>query len=455
MDAVNPESRFGDLVAGLDDAHLSQPVLEAAVRQLVDAVGVTFAAVAEPAGAIIRDVIEEAGGRPIATVVGTPVRTSPSDAAWANGALAHLLDFDDTGFSHPTACIYPAALAMGEYVGASGRQVIAAMVLGYEVFERLALTGRAHEPALRRRGVHPTSVWGAPAAAAAAARLLRLDATQVVVALGIAASNAAGLTQQFGTWSKGLNAGNAARSGVLAALLARKGYRGDPLGLSGPYGLISSVLGVGPVDWDRVLDGLGERWSILDPGVSIKPYPACTSTLRAIDSIIQITGMSGYRPELVESIAVDVHPDLLHTLRYRAPEAGFSGKFSLDFTVAAAALDGDVTIESFSDAAAARPAFREMLERVNLRLHPEWDLSRRYETPVEVQLSGGPTFQASTAHHRGSRLAPLTELEIDAKFRECAGRVLDPRQADQVLAALRDVTGAASIREVTAALSPS
>ena len=181
--------------------------------------------------------------------------TSAAQAAWANGALAHLLDFDDTGFSHPTACLLPAGLAVAELVDASGEELLTALVLGYEVFERIAASARPFEPALRERGWHPTSLWGCPAAAATAGRLLGLDAAQLRVAMAIAASNGSGVTQQFGTWAKGVNAGNAARAGVVAALLAREGFFADDAGVGGRYGLLSAVVGPGAAD----LSGFGAR----------------------------------------------------------------------------------------------------------------------------------------------------------------------------------------------------
>src|SRR5690606_20095101 len=139
--------------------------LKAATRQLVDCVGVTIAGSAHPAGQVMSEWLSRSSGVGASRVIGTRWSTSASDAAFANGSLAHLLDFDDTGFSHPTACIYPAALAVAEETDANGRQLLSAMAVGYEVFERLSVAARPKEPALRSSGVHPTSVWGAPAAA--------------------------------------------------------------------------------------------------------------------------------------------------------------------------------------------------------------------------------------------------------------------------------------------------
>lgn len=448
------EQILAELAVRVSGEAMSDQVKGAATRQLLDCVGVTIAGSRHEAGHIITEVTRSAGGEPWAAVLGTSLRTSAIEGAWANGSLAHLLDYDDTGFSHPTACILPASLAIAELVDSSGAELVEALIVGYEVFERLAVSARPNEPLLRKRGLHPTSIWGAPAAAATASRLLGSEIEQTTVALGIAASAASGLTQQFGSWSKGLNAGNAARSGVHAALLANRGYRGNPMGISGDYGLFSALIGDGNYDFSGVPVDLGTRWSILNPGISIKPYPACTSTLRAVDAMLLIAGDERYSPAKVERVVVHVHPDLLHTLRFHAPTDGFSGKFSLDYTVAVAALDGEVTISSFDAGKANRRALREMLDKMELVHHPEWDISRRHENPVEVELDDGTVLEQSVPAHKGSGAWPLAEEEIDAKFRACVEPTLGGQNLDTLVQSLRTIDRQPSVRAIVERLTP-
>jgi 2-methylcitrate dehydratase PrpD len=449
------EKALSELLEETSSDGIGDGARSAAARQLFDGIGVALAAAGHEAGAILGDVCREQAGTPQAHVLGTRVRTSVTEAAWANGSLTHLLDFDDTGFSHPTACIMPAAVAMGERVGASGRALLDALVLGYEVFERLALCSRSHEPALRERGLHPTALWGGPAAAGAAGRLLGLTAAQHQVALGLATSSAAGLSQHFGTWAKGLTAGHAARSGVLAALLAQQGYRGDEHGLSGRYGLFSALVGEGAYDLALAAsrDHLQE-WAIVEPGLSIKPYPACTSTLRAVDAMFQITDGPGYDPQNVAKIVVGVHPDLLHTLRYVAPEDGFRGKFSLDYTVASVALDRKLDIASFSDEAARRPDLRAMLDLVDLDEHPEWEMAARHHNPVEVVFRDGRRARASVSSHRGAGANRLTSNEVRDKFVTCSSGVLGPAQAAAAADALAHIAEVDDVRDLARWLAP-
>jgi 2-methylcitrate dehydratase PrpD len=446
------EAQLSELAVETPASAIPEPARRAAVVQVFDTVGVTLAAVAHPAGRLADGLVRDLGGAPQARVLGTGTRTSTVQAAWANGTLAHLLDFDDVGFSHPTATILPGALAVAEHLDVDGRTLLEAMVIGYEVFERLAASGRDDDPRLRERGYHPTPIYGAIAATAAAGRLLGLDPGQMTVAFGLAATDASGLTQQFGTWGKGIHAGNAARTGVFYALLAKAGYWADPVGLSGPRGLFSAVHGEGRYDFAGVSDELGERWSILEPGLALKVYPACGSSRRGLDALLQLVRDPAYAPERVERIVLDVHPHVFNQLQYRAPMEGFRGKFSLDYVIAAAALDRDVTIETFSDERALRPEFREMLSRVELREHPEWGIDHWRDQPVEIVLRDGTVLRAAVDSPRGTRRNPLSRDEIVAKFIGCAERSLGLRRAGDAVDVVWNLDGASSVRGVIDAL---
>jgi 2-methylcitrate dehydratase PrpD len=445
------ETVLSRLVLDTPAAGVPDQAIEAAARQVLDTVGVALAAAAEPAGHSIARVVGGLGGAPQARVLGTRLRTSVVQAAWANGSLAHLLDFDDSGFSHPTACILPAALAVAEHRDVSGRDLLTAMVLGYEVFERLSRSARGNERRVRRSGYHPTPIYGSLAAVAAAARLLQLDVGQLEVAFGLAASDASGLTQQFGTWGKGLHAGNAARAGVMCTLLARDGYWGDERVISGPYGLFEALHGEGGYDFGSVAAGLGERWAILDPGLSIKAFPACGINRRPVAAVLRLAERTPYDPDMVERIDVHVHPQLFHTLRHRAPDQGFRGKFSLDYTLASAVLDRRLVIDSFSDDSARRPELRAMLDRVVFHEHPEQDVARYRESSVQITLSDGTVLVPEDDPSAGWL---TTREEITAKYLDCAERALPARQAAEFADAMWSLPDAPSIRKLVDSLVP-
>ena len=429
---------------------LSAEAIAATKRHILDCAGVGLAATVEPAGRIILDITREQGGTPQARVFGSTLRTSAISAAWANGALAHLLDFDDTGFSHPTACILPSALAMAEEAGATGADLVTAVCVGLEVFERLSLGGRQHEPELRRRGFHPTSLYGCSAAAAAAGSIVKLNSGQMAVAIGLAAANAGGLTQHFGTWGKGIHAGNAARAGVTSVLLAKKDYFADPDGIDGDYGFFSAFHGTGNYNLGKVADGLGTHWSIVDPGLTVKRYPCCGGNLRALDAARGLLEEHGIKFEAVTKLEVDVHPDLLCTVRFHKPTQGFRGKFSLDYVLAAMLLDGRVDLDSFSDAYCNAPRMRASLDKVQINAHTEWgdDATSRRKSPVTITMKDGRKFTKRVDTVRGSPGNPMTRDELLGKYRDCASRVLKGERLERSIAALENLEKLAMAREL-------
>src|SRR5215831_18257368 len=229
--------------------------VEAARRAILDCLGVMLAGSVEPAARIVADVARAEGGSPLATVVGTPLRTGAVWAALFNGTAAHALDFDDTNFAmlgHPSAPVLTAALAAGELCTATGAEVMHAFLLGFEVETTM---GEVVNPGHYARGWHSTCTLGTLGAAAAAARLLGLDTPATASALAVAASQASGLKENFGTMTKPFHAGHAARSGVLAALLAREGWTASEHALEGPQGFFN-VMSEGPVR-PEVVDTLG------------------------------------------------------------------------------------------------------------------------------------------------------------------------------------------------------
>ena len=420
---------------------ISADAIAATKRHILDCSGVGLAATREPAGRIVLEVTREQGGAAQARVLGTSIRTSASSAAWANGSAAHLLDFDDTGFSHPTACILPAALAMAEGVRATGADLVTAVCVGLEVFERMSSSGRMYEPELRRRGFHPTSLYGCSAAAAAAGNIVGLDAEQMAVAIGLAAANAGGLTQHFGTWGKGIHAGNSARAGVTSVLLAQKNYFADPDGIDGEYGFFSAYHGPGNYNLDKIGKDLGSHWSIVDPGLTIKRYPCCGGNLRALDAARAIREEQSLKFDDVARLEVDVHPDLLCIVRFHKPTQGFRGKFSLDYVLAAMLLDGRVDLDSFADGYCNSQRMRASLDKVQINVHPEWpnDESGRRRSPVKITLKDGRTFTKMVDKVRGSPGNPMTRAELLDKYHGCASRVLDAGRLERSIAALENL----------------
>src|SRR5882724_1481797 len=366
--------------------------VDAARRAILDCLGVMLAGSVEPAARIVTDIARSEGGAPLATVVGTPLRTGAVWAALANGTAAHALDFDDTNFAmmgHPSAPVLSAALAAGELAMADGRALVHAFLLGFEVETSMAAV---MNPPHYEKGFHATGTLGTMGAAAAAARLLGLDATQIRTALAIAASQASGLKENFGTMTKPFHAGHAARSGVLSALLAREGFTASEQALEGPQGYFA-VLGAGKRE-ERALETLGSPWKILKTGVAVKPYPSCACTHSIIDSALELRRIHAIAPEQVEHVTVGVGASVPRILIHSNPRSGLEAKFSGEFSAAAALCEGRVGIATFRDDKTDDPAIRAFMDCARLVL-PE-DRADSVRQMVE-QLDGCPDLRSLTA----------------------------------------------------------
>jgi 2-methylcitrate dehydratase PrpD len=426
----------------------------AARRAILDCLGVMLAGAVEPPARIVQAVAEAEGGAPLCTVVGTGRRTGAVWAALANGTAAHALDFDDTNFAmlgHPSAPVLAAALAAGELGLADGRALLHAFLLGFEVETTVA---EVLNPAHYEHGWHATCTLGTLGAAAAAARLLGLDAAQTRVALAVAASQASGLKENFGTMTKPFHAGHAARSGVLAALLAREGWTASEQALEGPQGFFA-VLGAGRRE-EGAFETLGAPWKILTTGVAVKPYPSCACTHSIIDEALELRRTHGLTPEQIAEVIVGVNALVPRILIHSRPRTGLEAKFSGEFSAAAALVDGRVGLATFRDEKTQDPAIRALMERVRLVVDPEipGDLERHVWSRVTIRLRDGRTVSAGPREVPGHPSNPLSLEALREKFEECARLVLPEDRADTVREIVEALDSCPDLRSLTAVLGP-
>jgi len=423
-----------------------------AARAVVDTVGVTLAGAVQPAARIVQRVIE-AEGAGACSVLGTAIATSPGNAALANGTAAHALDYDDMCFvslAHPSAPLVAAGLAAAEASGQSGAALLDAYVVGFEIESRL---GRVMNPRHYQRGWHCTATIGTLGAAAAAARLMGLDAGQAAHALAIAASEASGLKENFGTMVKPLHAGLAARNGVLAAQLAKAGMVASAAAIDGAQGLLRAMDSERP-SLDEAAGDLGERWEILDTGITVKLYPSCAGTHPTLDALLDLKRREGFAGDDVDAIEIGVDPIVPTILIYDRPASGLEGKFSMPFCAAAAVVHGSVGLETFDADHLADPRIAAVQSRVAMRVDPSLDASAPPLTQarVAVRLRDGRVLSASANGARGYHDRPASDAELAAKFMSCARASLAEAQAGEALAAVREIERAADVRTVTARL---
>ncbi len=440
------KSRWEDLPAA---------AIERAKRAILDSVGVMLAGSVEPPARIVQRLAEAEGGAPLCTVVGTRLRSGGVWAALANGTAGHALDFDDTNFAmlgHPSVPVLAAALAAGELALADGRALIHAFLVGFEVETTLA---EVMNPGHYARGWHATSTLGILGAVGASAKLLDLQPGETRHALAIAASQASGLKENFGTMTKPFHAGHAARGGVLAALLAREGFTGSDVALEGGQGYLR-LLGSQTEDPTAALERLGAPWKILTTGVAVKPYPSCACTHSIIAALLELRQTHALRPEDVALVTISVNALVPNILIHHDPRTGLEGKFSAEFCAAAALMDGQVGITTFQDERTAEPALRSVMGRVKMVVDPAipGDLEHHVWTRVGVRLGDGRTLEIPPREVPGHPNAPLPREALLAKFADCAGRVLARDRVDSLAEMLEGLEGCPDLRSLTAILRP-
>jgi 2-methylcitrate dehydratase PrpD len=425
---------------------LPEEVVTAAKRPVLDTLAATIAGCREEAAAIITGHVRELGAAGEAGVVGSGFQTAASEAALANGTLAHALDYDDVSTSmlgHPSAPLLPAVLAVAEKTRAPAKEVIVAFVVGLEVECKVgSAIGAGHYA----RGWHPTATLGTLGAAAACAKLLRSDVAATRAALGIATSLAGGSRQNFGTMSKPLHAGIAARNGVMAASLAAKGFTADASIIEAPLGFLH-LFGVGEVDAEKAVASLGQPFDIISPGISVKLYPCCYATHRAVDAALQLQKDTDIEPRRVARVEVRVSRGTAIPLIHHRPQTGLEGKFSMEYCLAAALLDGRINLASFSDEAVQRPQAQELLRRVEM---VEGEQGQPIVGPatVTVILDDGSQHSRHVETPRGDPKAPLTWEELVAKYEDCAAGILPDAATARSAEIIADLEAAADVGEL-------
>lgn len=438
---------LAEFVAGLDYLHLPARAVALTKRQCLDLVGVALAGSSEEAGRLAASVATRFGPEPSATIWGGSL-TSPPGAAFANGVAGHALDYDDFWLpgAHPTAPILPAAFAVAEWLGASGKDLIIAQLGGYEVM------GRLHAAAAWRGGWHPTGVFGAFGAAAACARLLDCSPIQVATALGIAASSTSGVDAHEGTMTKPFHAGQAARSGLVAGLLAADGFTASTSVLDPGHGFFEAFYPGCSVDRTRITADLGERFWIEDPGIGIKMQPAGYYMLQTFEAALKIVTGQDLDPSEVASVEIGVRPN--SRFDRASVASGLEGKFSLQYVATMAIVNRALVPLSFSDAMASSEVVRATMAKMRSRVDrdlPEDPAVRR--NPVTITCTDGRSFTEEVVMTRSHWQYPLTEQEWVGKFTENASPVLGPETAARVREAMLHLEEVKEVGEVAALLA--
>ena len=419
----------------LDD--FPSEVIATAKAGIVDCLGVMVAGSKEPLARVLVNLSKRLGGAPRATVVSHAFKTSPPTAALVNAAMGHALDYDDINRllkGHPSVVFLPPVLAAAEEVQASGREVLLAYIIGFEVGCSVgAGMGIDYSDDL---GWHPTGPLGTLGAAAGAARIFGLDEEQTTSALAIAASQAAGLRENFGTMTKPLHAGNAAKAGVMAAMLSQGGYTASPTAIEGRFGFMHAFSGGGGYDIGRVASRLGTQIALLDPGIEVKKYPCCGSAHLALDAVFEIMEKHDIEPATVRDVEVRVDFDPPRSLIHDDPTTALEGKFSMPYCIATALLDRHVGLGSFTDAQVQRAEAHQLMQKVRMMRHPGNEGRPSWEeafNEVHITLHDDRVLSRRALRGSDTSVQGATPNELADKYRDCASLVLSAEKVETSL----------------------
>ncbi len=438
-------------IASSDFAAMPTEAVEAAKVVILDGLAVTLAGSQEDAAQIVAEYTREMGGNPQCSVFGHGFKTSPPMAAFANGVAGHVLDYEVMWHpaTHATSPTLPGILALAESRGANGMDIVNALITGFEVQGRI----RVASADLSLGGFHPPGLVGVMGSAAAGSVMLGLDTQQTRMALGIAASRAGTVSANTGTMTKSTHCGNAGRMGLEAAMLAAKGFTANADVFEHETGYAAVLFGEG-FELEAVVRDFGNPYRLVDPGVAIKKHPSQYGTHRGIDAALDLQERHSVDPARIASVQIET--PVMRYVGRPFPETGLDGKFSFQYTVAAALLDRQIGIETFTDEAVHRPEVQALLAMTSVDMKPE--IPANFEDmwiSVRVETTDGQTYISRCNRPRGIWGNPLSREERLGKVRSCASRVMSEADVIRFIDIVEDLENADSavVRELTSILN--
>lgn len=437
-------------VAAMAVADLPAEALHWAKVGILDYLAVTLAGCREPAARIVAEALGAAAGPSV--VFGTGRTAPPLEAALVNGTAAHALDFDDisnTMGGHPSAPVLSALFALADREAVDGRRFLLAYIAGFEVETKLAAAVHFHH---YRKGWHPTATLGVFGAAAACGKLMGLDEAELATALAVAASFASGVKANFGTMAKPMHVGHAARQGLFAAELARRGFTASPGAFEHKQGFFNVYNGEGTYDPARIFERWAAPLDIVAPGIAIKRYPCCGSIHPALDAMLTLVEQHDLAPGDIAHVDAWLHERRLEHTDRPYPASGLDAKFSLQYGLARAITDRAIRLEHFEDGAYNDAATAALLPLIAVAAYDEtrFPADQHFGAEVEVRLRDGQVVREKVRQARGRTSDdPLPPHMLHAKFVDCARGILPEAEIEAIPRAIAALEQLADLRILT------
>lgn len=434
--------KVAHFITEIDSRGIPEEAYDIARMAITDLIGVALAGSKQETGIIIADCVKEMGAKASSSVIGKGFKTAPHLAALANGTMGHALDFDDLSFTygaHPSVTLVPVVLSLGESLGASGKDVLEAYIVGFEACAHMSSPiAQSHY----FQGWHSTGNIGILGATAAASKLLGLNVQQIKMAYGIAASMAGGLRVNNGTMTKPFHAGSAASNGTLAATLALKGFTSRDMAIEMPGGYAKTFGCNDKIDWEKAAANLGKIF-IIAKGIGFKPYPSCGGTLGVTDAALYLRNTYKIDFASIEKIVLGVGPFENTTLLHH-PTMGLEGKFSMEYCVCRVLRDGKISLNNFVDDQVNQPEIQNLIARTTcVERYPMAvmgaDTAGLNPQSVTITMRDGKEYFRETPIISGMPVSPMTRDQFENKFRDCASLVLGKKTIEESVSMLREL----------------
>lgn len=452
-------------------SRISSDAMTSAKLRFLDTIGISIAGARHPSTTMSLAVARKLGGRPVASVIGHAERTSSPLAGYLNGVAAHALEYDDytKSVTHVSVCMVPGALALAEEFNVSGRQMLEAFVVGFQVESHI---GKGLRPWLLDRGWHPNGILGAFGIAAAGARMIGMDQLKTRMAFGLAASQGSGVRKNVGSQGKAFHIGHGVRCGIFAVLLAMEGFKVDPDIIEGRedgveghdrFGLADTFNGLGNYSLEKMEAGLGQEWELERNTTIVRLHPGSTAPGSSIDCMLDLVRKHDLKPGDVERIHLEVTPQCLAIAPYTTADDSHKARFCLQYDMAVALIDRAAGLAQYTDERVRRADVQALMQNVQVSVPDDLAHHRGQwgeagvnwgEMRLSIELKNGQRLTGARSHARGWSEDPATWDDLAEKYRDCAAGILTPTQIEQSMAMIAELETLPNLAGLMATLQP-